>query len=122
VLALGGAPLDVLGDDDVPFATVDEYALGGSSWLSRAPLGVPRSEPGAVTLRDGTVLVAGGAGAFVSTEADPPEQSAERYVPAVNTWYTEAAPPLPTGYPAVLLDDGSVLFVSGARFYPEPWQ
>jgi hypothetical protein len=29
---------------------------------------------------------------------------------------------LPTGYPAVLLDDGSVLFVSGARFYPERWQ
>ena len=43
-------------------------------------------------------------------------------VPATGTWYPEAPPPGPSGHPAVVLDDGSVLFGAGTRFYPAAWQ
>jgi hypothetical protein len=120
VIAVGGSPIAVLGDDDLPFAAVDQYSLGASAWTARTPLSSPRSEPGVVTLTDGTILVGGGSGTF-ATGPDPTETTAERYVPSDNAWYPEAPPPLETGTPAVLLDDGSVFFVNGARFYPEPW-
>lgn len=121
VVAVGGSPVAEVGDDDLPFATVDRYALGSAAWTSLAPLSSPRSEPGIVTLADGTILVGGGTGSFASG-ADPTETTAERYVPSEDAWYEEAPPPIETGTPAVLLDDGSVFFVNGARFYPEPWQ
>jgi hypothetical protein len=120
VLAVGGEPTSV-NEETLPFATVDAFAPGGTSWLARAPLATPRSRTGAVTLGDGTVLVAGGVGTFSTTAPDPANQTAERYTPAANTWQTEAPPPIATGNPAVLLDDGSVLFINGLRFYPEPW-
>lgn len=121
VLALGGAPLTVLSEDDVPFATVDEVTLGASSFAARAPLAIARSAPGAATLQDGTVFVAGGSGVFVGDD-DPAAQTAERYVPGADRWYPEAPPPAAVGGPAVLLNDGSVFFLNGLRFHPTRWQ
>jgi large repetitive protein len=120
VLAIGGAPLGVLGSDDMAFTTVDQFVKGTPTYAPRASLGVPRARVGAVTLTDGTVLAAGG-NAFQGEE-DPAAQTAERYVPAVDAWYPEAPPPIPTGGQATLLDDGSVFFVTGARFHPKAWQ
>jgi len=105
----------------LPFDTVDEYGLGMPTFAKRAALSTRRSQPGVVTLKDGTVLVGGGTGTF-GLDVDPTESSAERYVPEEDRWYPETPPPLPTGTPAILLDDGSVFFVNGARFYPEAWQ
>ena len=85
-------------------------------------MAAPRSRTGAVTLADATVFVAGGVGTFFTTDPDPAEQTAERYVPSGDTWYTEAPPLSATGTPAVLLDDGSVLFLNGLRFHPQAWQ
>lgn len=121
VLAVGGAPLDALDETSRAFDTVDGFVPGATRFTARTPLGIPRTDAGAVELGDGTVLVSGGIEVFVSTIEDRAALSAERYVPATATWYPEAPPPGPSGRPAVLLDDGSVFFGGGTRFYPEPW-
>jgi hypothetical protein len=121
VLAIGGAPLTVLGTDDIPFDTVDAYASGSTGWAARAPLSIPRSAPGAATLADGTVFVAGGTGTFAGDD-DPAEQTATRNLPGADRWYPEAPPPQATTGSAVALDDGSVFFLNGLRFYPETWR
>ena len=122
VLAIGGAPLDVLDDAARAFDTVDAFMLGDIRFMAWTPLEIPRAYAGAVELADGTLLVSGGSEVFVSTIEDRAELSAERYVPATGTWYPEAPPPGPSGHPAVVLDDGSVLFGAGTRFYPAAWQ
>jgi hypothetical protein len=121
VLALGGSPTGVLDEAAMAFDTVEAHALGETRFTARAPLGTRRSGPGAVELPDGTVFVAGGVSVYVSTVDDPAEQSAERYLPATDRWHPEAPPPAATGGPAILLDDGTVFFANGLRFYPEPW-
>jgi hypothetical protein len=122
VLAVGGAPLDVLDEAARAFENVEAFTLGANRFTAWASLGIPRAYAGAVELEDGTVLVAGGSEVFVSTLEDRANLSAERYVPATATWYPEAPPPGPSGHPAVVLDDGSVLFGAGTRFYPAAWQ
>jgi hypothetical protein len=123
VLAIGGSPTSMTSDQR-PFDVVDEYAAGASVWTRRARLSMVRYRAGAATLKDGTVVVAGGVSSFVVAGDDPAARSAERYVPSADAWYPEADAPAATGDSAVLLDDGSVLFINGtlARFYPEPWQ
>ena len=121
VLSVGGIPLTSITETTVPYNTVDEYASGATKWTARASMSVPRSDAGAVTLRDGTVFVAGGIGTYASTGTDPAARTAERYIPSLDSWSVEASPPTAVGKPAILLDDGSVFFVNGARFYPVNW-
>lgn len=123
VLAIGGRPASIA--DATPVAHVDEFEPAASAWANRAALPDPRYNHMAVTLADDTVLVAGGASTFENVEADPTPETAVRFVPSRDSWRAEAAMPARIGGGhALLLDDGSALFVGGdvLRFHPVGWQ
>jgi Kelch motif/Galactose oxidase, central domain len=99
VLAIGGSSL----------TSVERYDPATGTWAAVAQMSTAHDFGIAVTLTDGTVLVAGGA------NGGTPTASAERYDPATDTW-TPAASMAQARRLAVggqLLSDGTVLVVGG---------
>ena len=109
VLVAGGTVED---DDAVIF---DPSA---NTWAATGPMVSPRAQAPMVKLSDGRVLAAGG----LSLPGDPITlASAERFDPATNAW-TPVAPLAEPRYAhsLLLLPDGQVLAVGGAREYDYP--
>jgi hypothetical protein len=99
VLAIGGSNL----------SSVERYDPASGTWTAVAPMANARANAVAVTLADGTVLVAGGDNGGI------PMASAERYDPASGTW-APAAPMAEArrfAMGAQLLPDGTVLVAGG---------
>lgn len=102
----------VLGDGSVLLVgdaqTVERFDPASDRWSTMAPLSEPRSGPGAVTLRDGRVLVAGG------SAGRGPVNTAELYSPTTNTWTpAESMHAWRSAAKLVLLDDGRVFAIGG---------
>ena len=88
------------------------YRVNGGSWISAQPaftptgaLNTPRVGHAATLLRNGKVLVAGGA------------NGAELYDPGTGAWSKIGSATLSHGGPAFLLHSGKVLFVGSSELY-----
>ncbi|MFH8795992.1 DUF6603 domain-containing protein [Streptomyces sp. NPDC017941] len=109
-LATGGAP--------APLAYCEFYDPDRGVWSAAPTLTTPRAGHEATLLADGSVLVTGGEPTGTPTEGRFPADAltaTERFTPATG-W--EPAAPLPqgrTGHRAVLLRDGRVLVLGGAK-------
>jgi hypothetical protein len=109
VLVVGGFPDD--SGQSAPAATVWRYRPVIDDWTSVSSLGTARALHTATLLRDGRVLVTGGADG--PTSSTP---TAELYDAGSNAWSpTGAMIDGRAGHTATLLRDGRVLVVAGAR-------
>lgn len=86
-------------DDAAPRAAAERYDPAARAWRAAPPLASPRSQPVAVPLPDGAILVIGGRGAGGAALA-----AAERFVPGAGM---PGMPSVGGGWAA----DGSLLFV-----------
>lgn len=87
--------------------SVELYAKG--KVLPLQPMSIARARHTAAVLKDGSVLVLGGA-----DDQDNAIASAERYMPASNSWHSVASMHQPRfDHTATLLDDGRVMVVGG---------
>jgi hypothetical protein len=99
--ATGGSSIDA-----VATATIFDSATG--HWSAVTGMLQPRAYAMAVTLTDGSVLVAGG------SRNDQPLDTAERYLPETGTWVAAGRLNLPRTQGALtLLRDGRVLATGG---------
>ena len=118
VLVIGGASPSEPGATTVVGApSADIYDPGTNSWSATAPMRVARFDHSATRLRDGRVLVVGGA-----TSAEPYRfnRSAEVFDPATGTWRPTSIPQDARGaHTATLLPDGRVLLAGGGPFLVE---
>ena len=90
----------------VATAAIFDPATG--RWTVLTPMLQPRAYPMAVTMTDGSVLVAGG------SRSGQPLDTAERYIPATGAWVAAGRLNLPrTEGTLTLLGDGRVLAVGG---------
>jgi N-acetylneuraminic acid mutarotase len=95
-------------------ATAELYDPAADRWHPAAPMALARQEHTATLLRDGRVLIVGGAGpgaALLTATA-----TAELYDPATDRWTTTGS--LHTtrwGHRAVALADGRVMVVNGSK-------
>jgi len=113
VLVTGG--LSGNSDAITELASAEIYSPGTGRWTAAAPMREPRLGHTATLLRNGKVLVVGGA-------------SAEVYDPSTNRWTAVAAPRQERrNHTATLLPDGSVLITGGVLGFEEgperyrPW-
>jgi hypothetical protein len=105
VLVVGGTT-GLTSTDAVATATVFDPATG--HWSAVTDMLQPRAYPMAVTLADGSVLVAGG------SRNTQPLDTAERYNPDNGTWVAAGRLNLPRAHETLtLLNDGRVLAAGG---------
>lgn len=101
-------------------ATAEIYDPNTNSWSPAGAMGVARFDHSATRLRDGRVLVVGGAS---SAEPYRFTQSAELFDPATAAWRPAAIPAAARGaHSATLLRDGRVVVAGGGPFLVEPMQ
>jgi N-acetylneuraminic acid mutarotase len=106
LLVVGGN--GALGIDD-NLASAERYSSATRAWSPAAPIPYARAQHSAMTLDDGSILVAGGFNTTVGSLTD-----SQRYLPATNTWEpTGALAAGRQGHVATLLADGDVLIVGG---------
>lgn len=116
VLVAGGA-----GNNDVPEGgDALLYDPPTNTWVTTSPMICPPLLAQSVRLQDGRVLVAGG---FVAGEPVPKViTSAEIYDPVSDTWTAAAFLSEPRyAHALILLPDGQVLAVDGAREWDSVW-
>lgn len=117
LVSIGGAPRVIItGGISAGAATTaaDRYDPNADTWTGIAPMATARRDHAAVTLPNGTVLVAGGFNA-----AGVPLATTEIYDPVANTW--KAGPPLATPRANLTLsvvDRTHVLAAGGERGTP----
>ena len=105
VMVVGGSSSKA-SEHAVATASIFDPATG--QWSAVTPMLQPRTKPEAVTLADGSVLVAGG------MRNGQPLDTAERYFPATGTWVAAGRLNLPrTEGSLTLLQDGRVLASGG---------
>jgi len=93
-----------------PSASPISSAGSGGTWIPTGSMGSSRSDPTAVRLQDGRVLVIGGRSGEVGYQDDL--KSAELYDPATGTWSATGSISKPLAG-AALLRDGKVLALVG---------
>jgi hypothetical protein len=110
VLVAGGTATEP--SRDPPLATAELYDPVSGIWRQTGPMNQARENPGIALLRDGRVLVAGGAvGNFGEYRS---LNSAEIYDPRTETWTETASMKQDrVQFPVVLLADGRVLAIGG---------
>jgi len=105
VMVVGGTSSKA-SDHSVATASIFDTKTG--RWIAVTPMLQPRTLAMAVTLADGSVLVAGG------LRDGLPLDTAERYIPETGTWVAAGRLNLPrTQGTLTLLDDGRVLAAGG---------
>ena len=112
VLVVGGYNGQQINSAIQTLGTAELYAPSLDRWRAVAPLALPRQQHTATLLRDGRVLVVGGAGPGASLLTAT--ATAELYDPAADRWTTTGA--LHTtrwAHRAVALADGRVMVVGG---------
>jgi Galactose oxidase, central domain/Kelch motif len=110
VLVVGGFNVDNPSTGGSKTAKAEIYDPHTGTWHAAAPMHHTREGHTATLLRDGTVLVVGGA----SDEGDGVQASAELYNPRTNTWASTT--PMDTArflHTATRLRDGRVLVIGG---------
>jgi hypothetical protein len=111
VLAAGGGIEGSPGWASTASAEVFDPSTG--AWSIVAPMSVARADDTATLLRNGDVLVAGGASTYHGV-AGSVTAAAEIYSPRLNSWRTVAAMSKPRyAHGAALLNDGRVLVAGG---------
>jgi N-acetylneuraminic acid mutarotase len=94
-------------------ASAEIYDPNDNSWTMTAPMSVARTLQTATLLKDGGVLVAGGATAYYTSAAQL-TSSVEVFDPKSNTWRQTSPLPMPLyTHAASLLADGRVLVTGG---------
>jgi Galactose oxidase, central domain/Kelch motif len=118
VLVVGGS-YDPDGDSGL--ASAELYDPESGTWTATRSMTTGRSGQTATLLPDGSVLVAGGIGAFVNPMDPRSLASAETYDPITGRWTVAGTLSTPrVGHTATLLDDGTVLVVGGNRIFSDP--
>lgn len=108
VLVLGGVWVDPATRLYSPLSTVEFYDPDSGLWSQVAPIPQARADTQVTLLRNGRVLLTGGALASTSTAR------VDLYDPLTNQWSERAPMRLPrAGHTAVLLPDGKVLVAGG---------
>ncbi len=110
VLVVGGA---IDPDGEGVLASAEAYDPGAGSWTAIGEASDARSGHAATLLPDGTALVAGGVGRFVS-QSDSRALSAERYHPDMPGWTGALMLEARFGHTLTLLPDGNVLVAGGS--------
>jgi len=111
VLVVGGA-VDL--DGHMVIASAERFDPARGSWTSVGSLSAARQAHTATVLADGTVLVSGGIGVFVSPVDSVALASVEHFELGRGRWATVASLAQPRfGHSANLLQDGRVLLASG---------
>lgn len=127
-MAIGGEDGgELMGGDGSVVRWVDRFDSGSGRWVPVAPLSKPRVGSAAAALRDGRILVAGGATKQGDLgRAGVVTQTTEIYSPTDDRW--SAGPDLSEprqGGDLVPLDDGNVLLVGGNADFNDggdtPW-
>jgi N-acetylneuraminic acid mutarotase len=109
VLAIGGA---TKGSSTSVTSTVELYDPGSGTWTRTGSMEVNRAYAIAVTLQDGSVLVAGGRDTYYGSGRV--WNTAERWDPTSGSWQPAASMSTPRYYAsAAILPDGSVLVAGG---------
>ncbi len=122
-LVVGGF---VGGDAPATTASTERLDPRSLTWSSAGAMGVAATNPTAVLLGDGRVLVAGGMSGPDFSEGSVAIADAELYDPATGTWTATAPLPEPRERAAAAtLADGSILLAGGDRGYvgapSAPW-
>jgi hypothetical protein len=112
VLVAGGVDC---GADEPPVCTGDDsaelYHPGTGTWTATGSMRHVRGNHSAILLPDGLVLVVGGEGDSVGSRRDF-LASAELYDPSTGEWTGTGDRPVASAGQAILLGNGSVLFIS----------
>jgi N-acetylneuraminic acid mutarotase len=109
VVVAGGT--ERIGSQWEPLDRVDVFDVSRKEWRAATPMNMPRSDHGAVVLRDGRVLVAGG------TNGPPQIKSVEAYDPNTDKWTALAdMPQARSQFSIATLKDGRVLVAGGLVF------
>jgi hypothetical protein len=114
-LAIGGTDLgELFGGDGSTLDRVVRFDPASGRWAAVASLSAPRLGPQVALLRDGRVLVSGGATGFDSDRGTEVLQTTEVYDPIGDRWAIggDLREPRKNG-DAVALIDGSVLLLGG---------
>ena len=107
-----GSPFSGGGSGTGPVATAELYNPATGTWSDAASMATARVNATATVLKDGRVLVIGGANTLTSEIYEP---ALNRWTPTANMWTTH------TGHTATLLPNGEVLIVGGTPA-GDPWR
>ena len=105
------------GRTGLPAASAQLYDPVSETWTATGALAEARAGHSATLLRDGRVLVAGGA---IDPDGEMVLDSAELYDPVTGTWSGTGTMSVPRFAPAVVLPDGRVLVAGGITTFVNP--